>query len=75
MTDIADGLIALAAAIAMTGSALATGWAEKVVGAAAVGAMAENEALFGRGIVFMVLPETIVVFGLIIAIMLLGKIG
>jgi V/A-type H+-transporting ATPase subunit K len=75
MADIADGLIALAAAIAMTGSAIATAWAEKVVGAAAVGAMAENEGLFGKGIVFMVLPETIVVFGLVIAIMLLGKIA
>jgi V/A-type H+-transporting ATPase subunit K len=68
-----NGLIAMAAAIAMVGSAIATAWAEKVVGAAAVGAMAENESLFGKGIVFMVLPETIVIFGLVIAFMLLGK--
>ncbi len=73
--EIGDGLIALAAAIAMVGSAFATAWAEKVVGAAAVGAMAENESLFGKGIVFMVLPETIVIFGLVIAFMMLGKIG
>ncbi|MCK5291359.1 MAG: V-type ATP synthase subunit K [Thermoplasmata archaeon] len=73
--EIGDGLIALAAAIAMVGSAVATAWAEKVVGAAAVGAMAENESLFGKGIVFMVLPETIVIFGLVIALMLLGKMG
>ena len=59
----------------MVGSAVATAWAEKVVGAAAVGAMAENESLFGKGIVFMVLPETIVIFGLVIALMLLGKMG
>jgi V/A-type H+-transporting ATPase subunit K len=75
MAEIADGLIAMAAAIAMVGSAIATAWAEKVVGAAAVGAMAENESLFGKGIVFMVLPETIVIFGLVIAFMLLGKMG
>ncbi len=73
--EIGDGLIALAAAIAMVGCAFATAWAEKVVGAAAVGAMAENESLFGKGIVFMVLPETIVIFGLVIAFMMLGKIG
>ncbi len=73
--EIGDGLIAMAAAIAMVGSAIATAWAEKVVGAAAVGAMAENESLFGKGIVFMVLPETIVIFGLVIAFMLLGKMG
>ncbi len=75
MADIADAIIALAAAIAMVGSAVATAWAEKIVGAAAVGAMAENESLFGKGIVFMVLPETIVIFGLVIAFMMLGKIG
>ncbi|MFQ5885282.1 MAG: hypothetical protein ACE5IO_09305 [Thermoplasmata archaeon] len=73
--EVADGLIALAAAIAMSGSAIATGWAEKAVGAAAVGAMAENEALFGKGIVFMVLPETIVLFGFAIAFLLLSKIS
>jgi V/A-type H+-transporting ATPase subunit K len=72
--DIGSGIVALAAAIAMAGSAMATAWAEKVVGAAAVGAMAENEALFGKGIVFMVLPETIVLFGFAIAFLLLSKI-
>ncbi|MCJ2563369.1 MAG: V-type ATP synthase subunit K [Candidatus Thermoplasmatota archaeon] len=68
------GMLALSAAITMAGAAFATAWAEKVVGAAAVGAMAENEALFGKGIVFMVLPETIVLFGFVIAFLLLGKI-
>ncbi|MFQ6095493.1 MAG: V-type ATP synthase subunit K [Thermoplasmata archaeon] len=72
MTD--AGMMALSAAITMAGASIATAWAEKVVGAAAVGAMAENEALFGKGIVFMVLPETIVLFGFVIAFLLLGKI-
>ena len=44
------------------------------MGAAAVGAMAENEKLFGKGIVFMVLPETIVLFGFAMAFLLLGKV-
>ena len=43
--------------------------AEKDVGAAAVGAITENEALFGKAMVLMVLPETIVIFGLVIAIL------
>lgn len=73
--EMADALVAMAAAIVMIGSAMATAWAEKVVGAAAVGAMAENEALFGKGIVFMVLPETIVIFGFAIAFLLFSKIG
>ena len=67
-------LTAIAVAITLVGSALATAWAEKVVGAAAVGAMAENEKLFGKGIVFMVLPETIVLFGFAMAFLLLGKV-
>ncbi len=67
-------MAALAVAITMSLTALATAWAEKVVGAAAVGAMAENEKLFGKGIVFMVLPETIVLFGFAMAFLLLGKV-
>lgn len=64
----------MAAGIAMAGSAIAAAWAEKAVGSAAVGAMAENEKLFVRGIVFMVLPETIVLFGFAMAFLLLGYI-
>jgi V/A-type H+-transporting ATPase subunit K len=67
-------ITAIAVAITLVGSAIATAWAEKVVGAAAVGAMAENEKLFGKGIVFMVLPETIVLFGFAMAFLLLQKV-
>ena len=70
----ANEMIALSVALTMALTALATAWAEKVVGAAAVGAMAENEKLFGKGIVFMVLPETIVLFGFAMAFLLLGKV-
>ena len=74
--DPAAGMIALSAAITMAFAALATAWAEKAVGSAAVGAMAENpEFGLGKGMVMMVLPETIVVFGLIVALQLLGKMG
>lgn len=69
------GMIALAAGISMAGSAIAAAWAEKAVGSAAVGAMAENEKLFGKGIVFMVLPETIVLFGFAMAFLLFSKLG
>ena len=70
-----SGLVAIAAAMTMVGTGLATAWAEKVVGGAAVGAMAEKPELFGRGLTMMVLPETIVIFGLVIAFLLIGKIG
>ena len=44
------GLKAIGAGIAITGTGLASGWAEKEIGSAAIGAMAENEALFGKGL-------------------------
>jgi len=68
------GLIALGAGISIGAAAIATALAQKAIGAAAVGAAAENDKMFGRGLVYMVLPETIVLFGLVIAFMLIQKI-
>ncbi|MDD2626062.1 MAG: ATPase [Candidatus Methanomethylophilus sp.] len=67
--DVGTGLIALGAGLAVGLAGLGTGMAEKDVGAAAVGAITENPKMFGKAMVFMVLPETIVIFGLVIAIM------
>jgi V/A-type H+-transporting ATPase subunit K len=64
------GLKALGAAIAIAGTGLASGWAEKDIGSAAIGAMAENEALFGKGLILTVIPETIVIFGLVVALLI-----
>jgi V/A-type H+-transporting ATPase subunit K len=66
----AAGLKALGAAIAIAGTGLASGWAEKDIGSAAIGAMAENEALFGKGLILTVIPETIVIFGLVVALLI-----
>ncbi|HEX9341527.1 MAG TPA: hypothetical protein VF992_10245 [Thermoplasmata archaeon] len=70
-----EGLIALAAAITIAGTGLASAWAEKVIGAAAVGAIAEKPELFGRVIPLVALPETIVIFGLVIAFFLFGTLA
>lgn len=70
MADV--GLIALAASLAIGASAVATAMAEKQIGAAAVGAMAEKESLFGKGLILTVIPETIVIFGLVVAILIMG---
>lgn len=67
------GLIAIGAGLAIGLAGLATGWAQKDIGVAAIGATAENEKLFGKGLFYMVIPETIVLFGLIIAYMLMQK--
>ncbi|HVQ01314.1 MAG TPA: ATPase [Candidatus Thermoplasmatota archaeon] len=67
------GIIALGAGLAIGAAAIATAWAQKTIGAAAVGATAENDKMFGRGLIYMVLPETIVLFGLVIAFLLIQK--
>src|SRR2546428_8782130 len=71
----ADPLAAMAAAITMAGTGIATAWTQKIIGGATVGAMAEKPELFGRGLVLMALPETIVVFGLVLGLQLLSKVA
>lgn len=70
--DIGTGLLGLAAAVAIAGTAIAASIAERSIGAAAVGAMAEKEELFGKGLLLTVIPETLVIFGLVVAILILG---
>ena len=65
------GLVAIGAGLAVGLSGIASGIAEKDIGAAAVGAMAEREELFAKGLILTVIPETIVIFGLVIAILLI----
>ncbi|MBI4393259.1 MAG: hypothetical protein HY556_05610 [Euryarchaeota archaeon] len=71
----ASGLLAVGAGLAVGIAGLGTGLAQKDIGAAAVGAIAEDSKFFGRGLTLMVIPETIVLFGLVIAFLLMGKIS
>ena len=69
MATVELGYVAIGAGLAVGLAGLGSGIAEKDIGAAAVGAITENPSLFGRAMIFTVLPETIVIFGLVIAIM------
>ena len=64
----------LAAGISAGVSALAAGIAVAYTGSAAIGAMAEKPETAGRSIIFVGLAEGIAIYGLIIAIMILGKV-
>lgn len=55
-----------AAALAVGLAAFGAGYAERGIGAAAVGAVAENEDLFVRGLILTVLPETLVILALVV---------
>jgi len=66
---------ALVAAALSTGfGCLGAGVAVAYVGAAAVGAVAEKPEIAGRTLIFVGLAEGIAIYGLIIAIMILGKV-
>jgi len=67
------GVGLLAAAISTSVSAIAAGIAVSIVGSAAMGAIAEQPELMGRSIIFVGLAEGIAIYGLIISIMILGK--
>lgn len=64
----------LAAAIATGLGTIGAGIAVAYVGAAAVGAMSEKPEIGGRALIYVGLAEGIAIYGLIIAIMILGKI-
>ena len=64
------GLKAIGAGLAVGLTGIASGIAEKDIGSAAIGAMAENESLFGKGLILTVIPETIVIFGLVVALLI-----
>ena len=72
MVDIGTGLVALGAATALGLSAIASALAEQSIGTAAVGAMAEKEELFGKGLILTVIPESLVIFGLVVAILIIN---
>ena len=65
------GYIAAAAVVAL--SCIGAAYAVAVVGAASVAALAEKPETAGRAIVFVGLAEGIAIYGLIIAIMILGR--
>ena len=65
------GLKAVGAGLAVGLTGIGTGVAESAIGSAAVGAVAENKDIFGLALIFTVIPETIVIFGLVVGLLLL----
>ncbi|MEW6218718.1 MAG: ATPase [Thermodesulfobacteriota bacterium] len=63
--------IAFAAALAIGLPALATAWAQSRIGAAGAGALAEKPELSGTMILLVAIPETMVILGFVVAVMIL----
>jgi len=67
--------IALSAAAAIGLTAIATAWAQSRIGAAAAAALAEKPELAGTAIILVAIPETMVILGFIIAVLLILRSG
>ncbi len=65
----------IGAALATGMSSLGAGFAVAKVGVAAVGALAEKPDLFGRLLIFIGLAEGIAIYGLIVSILMLNRLG
>ena len=65
----------IGAALATGLSSLGAGYAVARVGTAAVGALAEKPELFGRLLIFIGLAEGIAIYGLIVSILMLNRLG
>ena len=61
----------LSAAISVVGCGIASGYAEAQIGAAAIGVIAEDERNFSKALIMTVIPETIAVFGLVVALIII----
>lgn len=72
---IGDGLLAIGAALAIGLAAIGVGIAQASIGSAGAGTLAERPQAFGQILIYLVIPETLIIFGFVIAFFLNGQIG
>jgi V/A-type H+-transporting ATPase subunit K len=65
----------LAAALSTGAASIGAAFAVATVGAAAVGALAEKPELFGRMVILVGLAEGIAIYGVIISVLILNRLG
>lgn len=65
------GQIAIGAAIAVGLCGIGAGMAESTIGMSAVKVMSKDEKFFGKGLLMTVIPESIAIFGLVVALIML----
>jgi V/A-type H+-transporting ATPase subunit K len=63
--------VVLAAALAVAVPALATAWAQSRIGPAIAASMAEKPELSTVGIIMIAIPETMVILGFVVAVLIL----
>ena len=73
-TSIGGGLAAIGAGLGLGLAAVGVGLAQGRIGAAAAGAVAEKPSLFGTLLIYLVIPETLVIFGFLVVIFFQGAV-
>lgn len=68
-----SGLGFIAAALSTGLATIGTGYAVGSVGSSALGAVSEDPKILGRTLIFVGLAEGIAIYGLIVSIMILGR--
>lgn len=68
-----SGMVAMAAALSIAGTAIASAIAESSIGSAAIGAITEKQELFGNALILTVIPETIVILGFVVSVLMIFK--
>jgi V/A-type H+-transporting ATPase subunit K len=64
------GLLAIGAGLAVGLAAIATGYAQARIGSAGMGAIAEKRELMSTVLIFVAIPETMVILGFAVAAMI-----
>lgn len=67
------GALAMAAGIAVAGGAIGTAWAQASIGSSIMGVLAEKPEQAFKLIVYMALPELILLLGFVVSFLLIGK--
>lgn len=73
--SLGDGLVAIGAALAVGLAAIGVGIAQASIGSAGAGTLAERPQAFGQILIYLVIPETLIIFGFVIAFFLNGQLG
>ncbi len=69
---VGGGLVAIGAGLAIGLCAIGVGIAQASIGSAGAGTIAERPQAFGQILIYLVIPETIIIFGFVIAFFLFG---
>jgi V/A-type H+-transporting ATPase subunit K len=67
--------ISVAAAVAIAGTALSTAWAQSRIGSSTAAALAEKPELRTTAVLMIAIPETMVVLGFVVAVLILLRGG